>query len=224
MDSIADMDKYLSAAGASWDSNPAAGKWIAPLLDEPGASLGHAVPAGYDEYAVVPIPRGGELLDYEVLGALIGQLRASTGDQIVHTALWDGWGWLYDHDDDPRTAPGAIVFFVGEHSEEDLRQAQEELAETRVALPNVSPLRHPSRNYFLWSGPLDSVMALEHNLEIPSMIWPEDRSWFIGAPIYTDEIAIGANSSTMETVLSSQSLQSFGARRADRDEFLQIDD
>lgn len=34
MVSIADMDKYLSAAGASWDPSPAAGEWIAPLLDE----------------------------------------------------------------------------------------------------------------------------------------------------------------------------------------------
>ena len=26
----------------------------------------------------------------------------------------------------------------------------------------------------------------------PSLIWPTDRAWFIGIPIYTAEIAIGA--------------------------------
>ena len=83
------MSEYLTAAGAEWDRDPSAGAWIPPLLDQFGAALGHAVPAGYDAYAVVPIPRDTdpEIDDYDVLDAIIDALREFTGDQPVHTAL-----------------------------------------------------------------------------------------------------------------------------------------
>lgn len=220
------MDECLTAAGASWDLGPAAGAWIGPLLDEFGATLGHAVPAGYEAYAVVPIPWGDELperQDYPVLEVLIAQLAPVTGTQVVHTALWEGWGWLHDRDQDPRTAPGSAAFVIS-HDEAALRHAQEAMARNRVARPHAAPLMLPARNYFLWSGPISSVAALRHNGDIPSLIWPEDRSWFIGAPEYTTEIAIGADERILRTVLDAPALRARGARRAERDELLQVDD
>ena len=221
------MDEYLRAAGASWSAGPAAGEWIGPLLDEFGPTLGHAVPAGYEAYVVVPIPWGEEdpeRHDYQVLEALIEQVAPFTGAQIVHTALWEGWGWLYNLDEDPRTAPGSSVFLVGPHDDGELRRAQEAMARRRVARPDASPLTLPGRNYFLWSGPLSSVGALRHTGDIPSLIWPEDRSWFIGAPIYTSEIALGADERVARAVLDASALRELGARRAEPDEVLQGDD
>lgn len=220
------MDEYLTAAGASWDPEPTGGEWIGSLLDFFGRTLGHAVPAGYEAYAVIPIPWGAEMperQDYPVLEALIQQLAPFTGAQIVHTALWEGWGWLYDRDQDPRTAPGSAAFAFP-HDEAVLRQAQESMARRRVARPYAAPLMLPERNYFLWSGPLSSVAALRHNGDIPSLIWPEDRSWFIGAPIYTSEIAVGADERIIRAVLDAPGLHALGARRAKPDEVLQGDD
>ena len=224
---VATMDKFLSAAGASWEPGPAAGEWIAPLLDAFGGSLGHAVPAGYESYAVVPIQPeedAPERQGYHVLGALVEQLAAFTGEQKVYTALWEGWGWLYDQDEDPRTAPGSVVWLVGEHKDEDLRQAQERMARDRVARPDVPSLELPARNYYLWSGPLASIMALQHSGDIPSLIWPEDRSWFIGAPIYTGEIAVGAEESVIQALLAAPEIRELGARCAGREHILQGDD
>lgn len=221
------MDRYLRAAGAAWDSGPAAGEWIAPLLDEFGATLGHAVPAGYDAYAVVPIPSGDETPESEgcrALEALTEVLAAFTGEQVVHTALWEGWGWLYDRDEDPRTAPGLGVLVVGSHDETEVIQAQGMMALGRVARPDAAPLPLPARNYFLWSGPLSSASALRHTGDIPSLVWPEDRSWFIGAPIYTSEIAVGAEERIIRAVLDAPLLRARGARRAGRGEVLQGDD
>jgi hypothetical protein len=220
------MDEYFTAAGASWDSEPTAGEWIGPLLDVFGATLGHAVPVGYEAYAVVPIPWGDEMPerhDYPVLEDLIEQLAPFTGAQIVHTALWEGWGWLYDRDQDPRTAPGSAAFAFP-HDETALSHAQETMGRRRVARPDAAPLMLPQRNYFLWSGPLSSVAALRHNGDIPSLIWPEDRSWFIGAPIYTREIAVGADGRIIRAVLDAPRLHALGVRRAKRDEVLQGDD
>lgn len=83
----------------------------------------------------------------------------------------------------------------------------------RVARPDAPPLALPERNYFLWSGSLSSAAALRHAGDIPSLIWPEDRSWFIGAPIFTAEIAVGADERTIQDVLDAPAL---GARRAER--------
>lgn len=51
------MEKYLNAAGADRDSWSEAGEWIGPLLDEFSDLVGHALSAGYGQYAIIPIPR-----------------------------------------------------------------------------------------------------------------------------------------------------------------------
>ncbi|GAB2520229.1 hypothetical protein GCM10027064_17210 [Microbacterium petrolearium] len=220
------MDEHLTAAGASWDPDPTAGEWIGALLDGFGPTLGHAVPAGYEAHAVIPIPWGDEILerqDYRVLEALLEVLAPFTGEQVVHTAFWEGWGWMYDRDEDPRTALGMGVLIVGAHDEEAVRAAREEMARRRIARPDAPPLVLPERNYFLWSGPLSSAAALRHTGDIPSLIWPDDRSWFIGAPIYTSEIAVGADEQVIRAVLEAPSLGALGARRAERGDVLQGD-
>lgn len=217
------MEERLTAAGAAWDAGPAAGEWIGPLLDEFGPTLGHAVPSGYEAYAVVPIPSGDEIAsrqDYRVFEALVEVLAPFTGEQVVHTAFWEGWGWLYNHGEDPRTALGMGVFVFGSHDEMALAEATEAMARRRVARPDVPPLALPGRKYFLWSGPLRSAAALRHTGDIPSLVWPEDRSWFIGAPIYTAEIAVGADAQIIQAVLDAPSL---GARRAERGDVLEGD-
>lgn len=221
------MDHRLSAASASWENGDAAGGWIGPLLDEFGPTLGHAVPRDYEAYAVVPLfvgEEGADRRDYRVLAEIIDLLSPFTPEQVVHTALWEGWGWLSDPGDDARSVAASIVFHAGPNDVDALRRAREEVARSRVVRPEVARLLLPHRDYIVWSGPLSSALALRHADDLPSMVWPDDRSWFIGAPIYTCEIALGADEHVIHALLDAPTMQALGARRAERDDILLIDD
>ncbi|UZN03898.1 hypothetical protein [Cellulomonas sp. S1-8] len=221
---------YLVAAGAAWDDGPDAGAWIAAGLGPFGASIGHAVPHGYAAYAVVTFRQAddpGETLDdADVLALVLDVLADATGDQPVHCGLWEGWGFLYDHGADPRGAPGmgAFVAWDGDgvpdpaERERALAEAREALALRRVERPAAGRLHLPHRAYHLWTGPLRAALALRHEA-VPSLVWPDDRSWFVGVPIYTREIAVGAAADVVDALVVRAS-----ARRATLDELLDSDD
>jgi hypothetical protein len=230
------VSPHLLAAGAAWDDGPEAGRWIADQLAPFGASVGHAVPLGYPAYAVMalwPPDDDAEADDRSVspLEALLDVLGPFTGDQPVHAGMWDGWAWLYDTGTDPRTAPGMAVGVAW--SEGDERPAQEELdralAEARETLvaerverPDAEPLELPYRCYYLWTGPLRSATAFRHQAQDPpSLIWPHDRSWFVGIPIYSNQIAIAGRPAMIDAVVDEPGLH---GRRATPDDVLDIDD
>jgi hypothetical protein len=229
------VSPHLVAVDASWDDGPDAGRWIADKLGPFGPSVGHAVPLGYPAYAVVPIPAdddtqpdGGCLSAIECLLEVLGPF---TGDQAVHCGMWEGWGWLYDSGDDPRTAPGMAVGVSWPKGEDrpsqdeidrTLADAREQLAAVRVERPDVEPLDLPDRRYYLWTGPLRSAMAFGREpQDAPSLIWPEDRSWFVGVPIYTNEIAVAGTTTVIEAVVADPRLN---AHRATPDDVLDSDD
>lgn len=207
------VSPHLAAVDAAWDDGPGAGRWIADRLGRFGPSVGHAVPLGYEAYAVVPIPPdddhgpgGGCLRAIEGVMDVLGRF---TGDQRVHFGMWDGWAWWYETGADPRTAPG-------------LGGAHGWLAADRVERPDVAPLDLPERRYYLWTGPLRSATAFGHQLhDPPSLIWPEDRSWFVGAPIYTRELAVAGTPMVVDAIVAASPLNS---RRATPDDALDIDD
>jgi hypothetical protein len=193
------------------------------------------VPLGYPAYAVLPIPLDDDLQTdggyLSVLEALLDVLGPFTGNQRVHSGMWEGWGWWSDTGADPRTAPGmgvGIAWPEGddrpppEEIDRALADAREELAARRVERPDVEPLDLPYRRYYLWTGPLGSATAFRHQPhDPPSLIWPEDRTWFVGAPIYTNEIAVAGTTVVVDAVVADSRLT---ARRATPDDVLDIDD
>lgn len=229
-----DASPHLAAAGAAWDDGPEAGLWIADRLAPFGDSVGHAVPLGYAAYAVAPLwPDEHASADrgcLPVVEAVLDVLEPFTGDQPVHCGMWDGWGCWYSRGEDPRTAPGmaAGVYWAegDEPAQNEIDRAlavtRERLALDRVQRPDVAPLRLPERAYHLWTGPLRSVTAFRRQQQDPpSLIWPENRSWFVGAPIYTNEIAIAGTADVVDAVLADARLN---ARRASPDDTLDTDD
>lgn len=223
----------LRLADASWDDDAEAGAWLRDELTELNALVSGIVPDGYEAYAVVPLsPRVAD--DTEAyapdawLDALLDVLAPATGDQPVHCGTWEGWAPFYDAGEDPGTAPGMAVAFAGDENAtpEEVEQATAEgrahLARVRPLRPDAEPLELPHRRYHLWTGPLRSVGALNELLtDPPSLVWPEDRSWFLGTPIYTLEAALGGPAWLVEAVLADPRL---GARRADRSTRLDIED
>jgi hypothetical protein len=232
---VTTVSPYLVAVGAAWEDGPAAGGWIAGRLGPFGPSVGHSVPLGYPAYAVVPIAwdeEPGEVLAPVIaLDAVLDVLEPFSGDQRVHSGMWPGFSWVYETGDDPRTAPGMgpVVSWSpdGPRPTQDeidhaLADARERMAITRVECPDARPLELPNREYYLWSGPLRAAMAFRHQpQDPPSLIWPEDRSWFVGAPIYTNEIAVAGTADVIGAVLAESQLN---ARRATPDDILDGDD
>jgi hypothetical protein len=222
----------LLAVGARWVDGPRSGDWIAERLGPFGGTVGHAVPLGYPAYAIVPIPfeDASGYVRLLVTDALVDVLRPFTGDQFVHCGVWDGWPWWYPTGGDPRRPQGTAVRVAWPEGasptqaeiDRALYEARERLAAGSVEFPDAQPLELPHRRYYLWTGPLHSVTALRDKWEDPpSVAWPEDRSWFLGAPIWTNEIAVGGTKPLIDAVISDPRLN---ARHATRDEELDIDD
>jgi hypothetical protein len=197
--------------------------------------VGHAVPLGYAAYAVVPIPWDDDidevLAPVTALEALLDVLEPFTGDQRVFSGIWPGFGWMYEAGLDPRTAPGmgAGVYWpqdgprpTQEEVDRALAEARESMAAERVECPETPPLELPHRDYYVWSGPLGSALAFRHQAHSPpSLVWPGDRSWFVGAPIYTNEIAVAGANDVVDAVLGDDRLK---ARAATPDDELDIED
>ena len=188
------------------------------------------MPLGYPAYAIVSIDRidSDDDEDHRVLEALLHVLEPFTGDQPTHSGMWPGFGYMYETGDDPRVGTGVGVWWDGEgppptQTEIDRirTEAIEEEAARRVECPDVAPLELPWREYYLWTGPLRSALAFRHQSFPPSLVWPEDRSWFVGAPIWTNEIAVAGSDDAIAAVLSDPGLL---ARTATTDDELDIDD
>ncbi|MFC7876598.1 hypothetical protein [Isoptericola sp. NPDC057391] len=241
------MTADLARAGARWDDDPSAGEWILPLLGEFGPTVDAIVPPVYAGYAVVPFPLDDDEPEerdvvpegaYERLAALLEVFGPRTGEQAVHVGLWEGWGFLYDHGKDPATAPGMGVYLAVEERprwwqrgrearavrsemRRALAEARAELADLRVERPAAAPLAYPERARFLWTGPLGSALALRRHDTLPSIVWPEDRSWFLGIPEYTREAVLGGPADLVAAVGADPRL---GARAAGPGTELDIDD
>jgi hypothetical protein len=163
------------------------------------------------------------------LDALLDVLEPIIGDQSVHAGIWPGFGWMYETGDDPRAGLSVGFFW----SQDEPRPTQQEidrgraewiekLAAQRVESPDAEPLALPWREYYLWTGPLRSALAFRHEAwSLPSLLWPDDRSWFVGAPIYTNEIAIAGPDNVIDAILADPRLL---ARTTTPDETLDIDD
>jgi hypothetical protein len=227
------VSRYLLAVGAAWDEGPGAGEWIIDRLGPFGPSVGHAVPLGYPAYAIVPIQWDDD--DEEgrapvtALDALLDVLEPITGDQSMHGGIWPGFGWMYETAGDPRANAGVGVLWPPDEprptqAEIDRIRAEgiEAVAAGRVESPDAEPLVLPNREYYLWTGPLRSALAFRHEAwSLPSLLWPDDRSWFVGAPIYTNEIAIAGPDNVVDAILADPRLL---ARTTTPDESLDIDD
>lgn len=165
----------------------------------------------------------------ETLGSLdpvLAMVAGCTGDQPVHTGIWDGWGWFYPTGTTPRPTGVGVCWDGPRPSPEELQRARVEaradVARDMVEIPDVEPLDLPHRRYYVWTGPLQSVTAFRAWLhDPPSLIWPQDRSWFVGIPAYSAQIAVGGASPAVDAIVAEQKLN---ARRVDVAYELDIDD
>ena len=75
-----------------------------------------------------------------------------------------------------------------------------------------SRLRTPNRDYLLFRGPLDKIMAFLGGDEpfwenSPNIWWPEDRAWCVATDIDLFDTYVGGNQECIEAVLSNPDLE-----------------
>jgi hypothetical protein len=203
--------------GAGWDDDGSAGEWVRPRLGAWG-TVACTVPLGFDAYVRIPNnpdavgnpharEASGSLLrgqDPEQLDRLVELLRPFAGGDTCHFALWDGWGWLYDHGT-PAAASrsfGTLASTRGDRGPVDARPPERPL--TQVERPAARPLSLPGRDYRLWHGPVDAAGRFRGALrpQSPSLWWPQDRSWFVGSDIDSPATDIGGSTPLVAALMA----------------------
>lgn len=194
-------------------------QWVALSGQEPPAAV------GFDDGWTVGPPEEGQL-DQAVLATLAEHLRAATTtpDDLV-AAVWDGWG-------DLNSGSAWSSFVVGEPSEEQLRQLQEQAEQRRIrkaaaARALASPtFAWPGREFHLLSAslalfsetdwldgtPVDVWPAAGHT---PQMLWPEDHSWVLATEIDWDCTIIAGSRDLVAEVLDDPRLEAFAVADTD---------
>ncbi len=183
-----------------WDDDASAGAWIEARLGT-WATVAGVMPAGYPAYvcfanAADPQESAfGGLIGHaglsrpDRLDQLLDLLAPITGDQRCHFALWTGFGDLYDHGTDPMrtTSFGYLTASGPDEPAPDASELSSREREYRYARmierPAAPTLKLPGRAYHLWHGPLAAARAMQRADHSPTLMWPEDRSWFVGSEI-----------------------------------------
>ena len=171
-----------------------------------------------DEWTVGP-PEEGQL-DSAILAALTEHLgRATTAPDDLVAAVWNGWGDL-----NGGSASGSFV--VGEPSEEQLRELQEQAERRRLRNAAVAnalagpTFDWPGREFHLMSASLTlfaesdwldtaSVDVWPAAGHTPQMLWPEDRSWVLATEIDWDFTIVAGSHGLIEGVLEDPRLEAF---------------
>lgn len=150
-------------------------------------------PGGHPELGNLRTP------SLEVLcGVLAGHTSA---DANCFFALWDGHGWIHG---------GMAVISATDDSEADLDPGSGSVppAYPREIIDGPR-LRHPFRDYILFSGPLSRATHLGCDpwRQSPNLFWPDDRSWCVATEIDFDSTLVAGTAAVVDAVLAAPALE-----------------
>jgi hypothetical protein len=154
----------------------------------------HAIAVSPDESEQPPPwhsakpPQGS--LDPEDAVVLIDVLGRHTGTPTrCWFCIWDGYGWGATP-----VGPDPIP------------------AEVRAG-PRV---RHPWRDYFLYSGPIDAALAfLDNEGQTPNLFWPDDRAWCVASDIDLSSTYVGGSRQLAAELVEDGRIEALAAEPTD---------
>lgn len=143
-------------------------------------------------------------LEPAALAALCQVLAAHTAPGAVcWFALWEGWGWIPG-------SPATASFWP---------RAQRHQIVAPAFTPEVMAgprLRHPGRDYLLFTGPLAAATSMGQwpqpdwfLLQSPNLFWPSDRSWCVATEIDFDSTLVAGSPALIDTVLAAPGLEAW---------------
>jgi hypothetical protein len=142
--------------------------------------------------------------------------RQTTRPEVCWIGIWEGWGGL--------NGP-AIAIFAADTESEEFKKREVETERVNSALADVAQrvddaprFEHPGRNYVLTRTPCRSVCELNHSpLDVaPSLVWPEDRAWFVGSEIDFDSTIVAGSEECITALLSEDGLEVVRVEPEDR--------
>lgn len=132
-------------------------------------------------------------------------------------ALWDGWGNLQD-------GP-SVVTFTAVRRPRWLRWLWPKPRPGLVPRPSsfavlTGPrLRHPGRDYLLFSGQLETASATRFDVRFhsqsPNLFWPADRMWCVATEIDFDSTLVAGSVSLIDDVLADAALEAWPVQPGD---------
>ena len=157
-------------------------------------------------------PQTGEIPD-EVLDRLTHVLARHTTSEHGWFCLWEGWGFL----------TGSMSRIVAWHVDHQPPPGTPSRFHSRPAFPpevQRGPKVHlPTRDYFLFEGPLTAVDELgavvtwdpggerEFERQTPSLWWPDDHVWCAGNEIDASFTSIGGSRALIDELMADSELE-----------------
>lgn len=155
-----------------------------------------------------PVPGQGAPAS-DVLGEHDGQELArllrehTTTPQRCWFGIWDGYGW-----DRP-----AVAYTRGS---EPVKLSPRLTDPVPVPVRTGPRVRLPSRDYLLYTGPVEAGLAfLPEQRELADLWWPTDRAWFVYGDVDLNATYVAGPAELIETLLASAELEALAADPGD---------
>jgi hypothetical protein len=217
------------------------GGWIAPRLGPFGGWVGSVAPRDYPEYARVLHPAR-DAQDHPTRWA---DVCAATGQRPHPLMQWHAIARMTQAQVEIRSTaltermlwPG-VEPTVGNLEPDALRALCEVLGRYTAhdqgclfalwegwGWNHGGPrLRHPGRDYLLFTGPLPAALDFGDSRGIwsqsPNLFWPSDRSWFVATEIDFDSTIVAGGAELIAAILADPTLEAW---RVDPDDSLAHD-
>lgn len=143
-------------------------------------------------------------LETVALEALCQVLAAHTAPGVgCCFALWEGWGWIAG-------SPAVASFWPQGHRDQIIAPAfdQEVMRGPR--------LRHPGRDYLLFTGPLHAAALMGcwpqpdwFDAQSPNLFWPSDRSWCVATEIDFNSTLVAGSPALIDAILAAPGLEAW---------------
>ena len=133
----------------------------------------------------------------------------SAPDTACWFALWEGWGWIPG-------VPSVASFWPEGHRDQVIAPAFDQ------QVLHGPRLRHPGRDYLLFTGPLAAVTSTARWSEpdwalsqSPNLFWPTDRSWCVATEIDFDSTLVAGSPALIHAVLAAPGLEAWPVESCD---------
>ncbi len=218
----------MAPEGLEWLEDVSHARWIEESLSDFG-TLWSMLPSGFSHYARIFHPA---YLGEEMQPVRWSTVASWTGRQVHPLMQFERiaglsedpgvmypdppWGSHPDHGSIPEDECRALVEVLSDFTATPescyfgLWEGYGNI-DTRK-YKSDSRMRVPGRDYLLFSGPLDAVMAFLNGdgpfwRYSPNIWWPEDRAWCVATDIDLYDTYVGGSQECIEAILSNPGLE-----------------
>ncbi|MDO3140585.1 hypothetical protein [Mycobacteroides abscessus] len=155
-------------------------------------------------------PMRGDLNGWALKALCAILARHTTTAQACCFAVWEGWGWLHDHDSPASTI---TAYYAPDGVIPDIQPPQPAPAQWRLATSGPT-FSLPGRRYHLFKGHIDAAVRIGHWVnedffipQSPSFFWPADHTWCVATEVDYDSTIIGGTRELIDQLRTSEMIE-----------------